>query len=177
MRSYGTKLAIVTGIVITVGVITAVAVMLYSERFLSPDDWQQRLSSAAREGNIQLMKRAIAHGADVNKFCCGMFPPLNSAAMEGHLEAAQYLVSRGANVNIGDKFHGTPLMEASRGGHIEVVRFLLHHGADPNAIEYMNNSSVLDWAEGNPEIIRLLKERGAVIEHPGIWENVSGKHK
>lgn len=157
--------------------VSTIMVSANCEKFLSAEDWQKRLSEAACDGNIRLMERAIAHGADVNKFCCGRTPPLNSAAGKGHFEAVQFLISRRANINVGDKFNATPLMEASRGGHIEIVKLLLQHGADPNAVEYMNGSSVLDWADGNPEIINLLREHGAVIEHPGIWERLTGKHK
>ncbi len=168
------KIAIAGSVVIVVG---AIFVWAKYEKSLSPEDWQRTLSEAAGNGDIALMEKALANGADVNKFCCGRRPSLNEAAGRGHLEAARFLISRGANVNVGDKFRGTPLMEASRYGDIKIVRLLLRQGADPNAIESMNGSSVLDWAEGKPEIIKLLKESGAVIEHPGIWERLTGKHQ
>jgi ankyrin repeat protein len=168
------KLGIIGGLTMAV---STIIVSANCEKFLSAEDWQKMLSEAAWDGTIQLMERAIAHGADVNKFCCGRTPPLNSAAGKGHFEAVQFLILRGANINGGDKFNATPLMEASRVGHIEIVKLLLQHGADPNAVEYMNGSSVLDWADDNPEIIKLLREHGAVIEHPGIWERLTGKHK
>lgn len=137
----------------------------------------KKLSEAAGNGDIALMEKAIIHGADINKFCCGRTPPLNEAAGRGHLGAVRFLILRGANVNAGDKFHVTPLMAASGGGDIEIVKLLLQHGADSNAIEFMNGSSVLDWAHDKPEIIKLLKESGATIEHPGIWEKLTGKHQ
>ncbi len=169
------KIAAITGsIVIVVG---AVFVWENYYKSFSPEEWQMKLSEAAYIGDIALMQKAIAHGADVNKFCCGRIPPLNSAAYQGRIEAVEFLISQGANVNVGDKFHGTPLMEASSNGDIEIVKLLLQHGADPNAIEFMNGSSVLDWAHDKPEIIKLLKESGATIEHPGIWEKLTGKHQ
>lgn len=169
------KIATIAGsILIVVG---AIFVWENYYKSFSPEEWQGKLSEAALVGNIPLMKRAIAHGADINKFCCGRTPPLNSAAYQGRIEAVEFLISQGANVNVGDKFHSTPLMEASRNGDIEIVKLLLQHGADPNAIEYMNGSSVLDWAEGKSEIIKVLKENGAVVEHPGIWEKLTGKHQ
>lgn len=168
------KIVIAGGIVI---VVSAIFVWARYEQSLSPEDWQRTLSEAAYVGDIALMEKAIAHGADVNKFCCGRTPPLNSAAYQGRIEAVEFLISQGANVNVGDKFHGTPLMEASRNGDIEIVRLLLQHGADPNAIEFMNGSSVLDHAHDKPEIIKLLKKSGATVEHPGIWERLTGKHQ
>jgi uncharacterized protein len=165
------KIVIAISLASVVGAV--IIISRYYERSLSPDDWQKRLDDAASAGNIRAMERAIAHGADVNRLCCGRATPLNSAAREGQLEAVQFLISRGADVNGGEKFHVTPLMKACAGGYIEVVKLLLQHGADPNDVEYMNHSSVLDWAENKPEIIKLLKEHGAVIEHPGIGE----KHK
>ena len=155
----------------------AILVLVSCDRSLSPEEWQKKLSEAAGNGDIGLMEKAIAHGAKVDTFCCGRTPPINEAAGRGHLEAVRFLISRGANVNVGDKFHCTPLMEASRSGDIEIVKFLLQHKADPNATEFMNGSSVLDWADGKPEILKVLKENGAVIEHPGIWEKLTGKHQ
>jgi ankyrin repeat protein len=51
---------------------------------------------------------------------------------------------------------------ASRCGQLDVARWLLDHGADPNWRGYMG-ASCLAWAEfsGNPELCKLLRERGA----------------
>lgn len=155
----------------------AILVLVSCDRSLSPEEWQIKLSEAASVGNIPLMKRAIAHGANINKFCCGRNPPLNEAAGRGHLEAVRFLISQGANVNVSAKFLITPLMEASRGGHLQIVKLLLEHQANPNAVEAMEGSSVLDWADGKPEIIKVLKENGAVIENPEIWEKLRGKQQ
>lgn len=169
------KIVIAGSFVIIVGIIVStIIVWLNYEKSLSAEEWQRTLSEAAYVGDIALMQKAIVHGADVNKFCCGRTPPLNSAAYQGHIDAVWFLLSQGANVNVGDKFHATPLMEASRNGDIKIVRLLLQQGADPNAIEFMNGSSALDWAHDKPEIIKLLKENGATIEHPGIWEKLTG---
>lgn len=178
MQTYWMKavkiVTIAVGLVIVVG---AIFVWAKYEKSLSPEDWQRTLSEAAGNGDIALMEKAISHGAGINKFCCGRTPPLNEAVGRGHLEAVRFLISQGANANGGDKFHVTALMGASSGGHIEIVKLLLQQGADPNAIEFMNGSSVLDWAHDKPEIAKLLKENGAVIEHPGIWERLRGKHQ
>ncbi len=57
------KIAIAGSVVL---VVSAIFVLTSCEKLLSPEDWQKTLSEAAGNGDIALMEKAIAHGADIN---------------------------------------------------------------------------------------------------------------
>lgn len=129
----------------------------------APEELQKQLSSAAHRGDVAAMRELIALGADINKACCGMYPPLHAAASEGHDEATRFLLERGAKVNLRHKFDATALMEAALDNQVEIARLLICYGADVNARETFGNQTILDIAQryNYTALIELLKERGA----------------
>jgi ankyrin repeat protein len=85
---------------------------------------------------------------------------LNSGSRAEELDA----IRRGADVNatFGD-LRQTALMEAAAHNSLGLVRALIGANANVNAKDRYQRS-VLWWAErgNNPEILRLLRERGAM---------------
>jgi hypothetical protein len=69
---------------------------------------------AARDGNIEAVKQAIADGADVNAKDDG-WTPLHIAALNGRKEIAELLIVEGAEVNAKDDGDETPLDFAIKG--------------------------------------------------------------
>ena len=71
------------------------------------------------------------------------------------------------NVYSADGF--TPLHFAAMGGHVDAARALLDAGADPNAmsrhrfvkVRPLHTATALEVSTGNPELVRVLLERGA----------------
>ena len=57
------------------------------------------LIEAARDGNIEAVKQAIANGVDVNAKNRGDATPLHGAAANGHKEIAELLMANGAKIN------------------------------------------------------------------------------
>ena len=115
------------------------------------------IHDAAREGNIEAIKQAIADGAEVNAKGIGGFTPLLIAAMEGHNEVVELLISKGADVDARQYGNGlTPLRFAAERGYKEIVELLISKGADVNAKE--GNLTALNWADG--EIADLLRKHG-----------------
>lgn len=100
---------------------------------LSPTVSTHLLSLAAKEGDLDSMKRLVELGADVNP--AEYESPLRLAARHGNLEAVRWLVTAGANVNPvntrhrnGSVVEGQSLLaEAAR--HEQVIDFLSSSGA------------------------------------------------
>ncbi len=90
--------------------------------------------------------------------------PLGLAALNGRTEVVRVLVQAGADLNrpYGFLHYKPPLVWAAKNGDLETVRVLLDAGADLNA-KSCENETALALAEeyNHPEVIKLLKQRGA----------------
>lgn len=85
--------------------------------------------------NIDLVKKMIDMGADVNVASNRYSTALMAAAKIGHPDIVKLLVSKGANINARNADHNiTPLIWAANGGHLSIVKFLLEKGADKNIL-------------------------------------------
>ena len=67
------------------------------------------IHEAAKDGNIEAVKQAIADGADVNARDGLYGTPLHEAAWKGHKEIAELLITKGADVNAKDDGGLAPL--------------------------------------------------------------------
>jgi len=91
--------------------ITTIAAVLVVGCAKAPDI---SIHDAARDGNIEAVKQAIADGANVNAKNDlgepgGGATPLHRAATYGHKEIAELLIANGADVNAKDVGGSTPL--------------------------------------------------------------------
>jgi FOG: Ankyrin repeat len=86
---------------------------------------------AAAKGHVQVAKRLIEFGANLEKRG-GKFllTPLHMAAGEGHLNTSLSLLDAGAQVNSFDKFHNSPMHWAAWFGRLSVLRCLVDRGGN-----------------------------------------------
>jgi len=90
------------------------------------------LISASLNGNVNIIRSLVEHGADVNyKETFGYFP-LMEAAERGHFDAVKYLVEHGAKINEQPKYGVSSLASAASGGYADIVKYLIEKGADVN---------------------------------------------
>ena len=105
---------------------------------------------AASNGNLNVVKQAIANGMDVD-----MKEPksggtlLSTAALMGHTEIVALLLEHGADVNARSKDGGTALHAAAFLGRAETVKLLLDRGADTTLRHKMGGTAIdgakLNW--------------------------------
>jgi len=99
--------------------------------FLGDFSWaDNRLLSAAREGDPAGVEQAVARGANANATDGDGRSALHLAAWRGQMQAARALIRAGANPNARDAQSGeTPLHAATRANRPEMVELLLAAGA------------------------------------------------
>jgi ankyrin repeat protein len=128
------------------------------------EERQWRLTQAAHDGDLALVKRLVDKGAklDATPGDQNVFgePALLEAASEGHDDIVSFFLDHGANINLTDSCKNTAINCAVIGGHLSTVQLLLSRGANPNI-----------WGEGYPlgnaenrndeNMIELLKAHGA----------------
>lgn len=105
------------------------------------ENWfdNERLHSAASEGDLLEMARLLTNGFQLNAFDDLGYAPLHHAVAAEHYKAAEWLLDQGADVNAHDKelIGETPLGLASQRDYPEIAELLLKRGADPDVRGWM----------------------------------------
>ncbi len=102
---------------------------------------------AARNGDSQLIRSLIQHGADPN-VTAGVngWTALQHAIHKNQSASVETLLQSGADPNLrGTQHRMTPLMMAAGYGYADIVRILLRHGADP-ALKDESGRTARDYA-------------------------------
>ena len=123
------------------------------------------LMLAALDGEMDLAKRLVAMGADVNK---PGWAPLHYAATRGHLDMMAFLLDQNAYIDAASPNGTTPLMMAAFYGTPSAVKLLLEAGADPmlknvqglSAIDFAQRNSRADSAEIIAAFVRARQPKG-----------------
>ena len=134
---------------------------------------------AARNGDVETARVLVEAGADVNDVAAAGTSALVIAAHSGHGPLGIYLLEQGADPNAADAGY-TALHAATLRGQVELAATLLEHGADVDAVVERGtpgrrfsadfsirhqavgaNAFWLAARYGEPEILRMLAERGA----------------
>jgi hypothetical protein len=90
---------------------------------------------------------------------------INHAAKFDNFSNLKELVAAGASVNCENRLKQTPLILAAGNGSLETVRWLIEQDADI-AHKDVDGKMAIHYAvlESNPNLVRLLLTRGAVVE-------------
>ena len=123
------------------------------------------LMLASLRGHLELARKLIERGADVNKTG---WAPLHYAATNGHLEVMELLLENHAYIDAESPNGTTPLMMAALYGTPAAVKLLLDAGADPTprnqlgmtAIDFATKAGRRDAAELIAAARRRQQPRG-----------------
>jgi ankyrin repeat protein len=127
------------------------------------------LIKAAKEGDIESVRRLVATGTGVNAKSDVISDwgktALMEASLRGHADIVGTLIKAGADVNVKDDYGETALMFASGKGHYGTVKLLLGAGAAVNVQSTGTSSTALMCAakNGHDLVVQILMEAGADI--------------
>jgi len=132
---------------------------------------------AAASGNVELVKRLIEAGVDVNQAddsghtaLMAICTPSNSGRSEIRKKRAaavvKMLLEAGADPRAGTDRNVTALVYAAEADNTEIIRLLLAAGADANATVKNRDTPLLKAAleSSDPEAVRLLLAAGAKVD-------------
>lgn len=121
------------------------------------------LADAVALGDITMLKRLIAKGADVNMPVGNNgYTVLHTTAYFNNMEAARILLSHGARVDACDSDGWTPLHSACLYGRTSIARLLVSAGADVNARDSKGDTPLSDALQmGHKETAEFLRKHGA----------------
>ena len=125
----------------------------------------ENLISAVRSGKLDLVKKALDSGADVNYvYPISGLTGLMFAAEMGYLGTVNLLIDNGATIDAKDKTGCTATIGAARYGHFEIVRRLIEKGANIDTTDNSNSTALMFAAQnGHLAVVKHLIENGADV--------------
>ena len=129
------------------------------------------IHTAARSGNLNLVKALLDQGVHVNSRNAYGYTPLHAAAQAGRLNVVHELLRRGAHVNPRNHKGITPLQWAASFPH--VIHALIKGGANPRyKNKYGRDASFYSLKGGN-----ALKTSRAVTKWTKKTQNAANKRR
>ena len=126
------------------------------------------LQRAAKAGELQQVKDALAEGAKINGVGSEGLVALYLAVMSNKINVVEYLLKNGAYVDVLDKNNRTPLLHAVNNSRFHLAKCLLKNGANVNAMQderprnyYKQTSLHIAVFKGDFPLIKLLLSYGA----------------
>ena len=136
-------------------------------------DGMTALLFAAQNGNTDIVKYLVEHGADIKAQDSLLSrSALHFAAESGNLECIKYLAEKGADLLDKDIHGATPLHYAAKGNHLDVVKYLVGKKMDYTAKD-VRGWTAMHYAAcgGSIDVVKYLLAKGLNINE----RNQSGR--
>lgn len=129
------------------------------------DRLNNNLLVAINYGNVEMVKKALYEGADINARNSERDTALVTAAFRGHTEVVNLLLEQGADIETKVQKGATALTVATLKGYFDIVRLLVEHGADiTTRVEDGRDLLMAAAYSGNSDITQFLIEKGADMD-------------
>ncbi len=123
-----------------------------------------------RASDVEVVKKLLENGANVNAANEDNFTALRNAALRGYSDVVGLLLAAGADTAIVDMFGKTPIMLAVSWGYGDIVNMLLKAGASVSGVDrYGRTPLMLSAQDGYVDIVKILLRAGANINTVGEW--------
>jgi hypothetical protein len=126
------------------------------------------LHLAALQGNVEVIRRQLAAGADLNQKDAYGSTPLTIAAAFGRTDVARALLEAGASTDVKDGNGSTPLHTAAFLGRSQIVRALLDKGADRYARNSFGSTPLESVAGPFEDVEPAYDQIGAALAPLGL---------
>ncbi len=134
---------------------------------LGDDPTETSLVRAAMNGQVDIVRILLEHGATVNFKDGRRTTPLHAAAEGGSAEVTQMLLDHGADITASN-YQGTALHRAAMYGRLEVVKLFIERGANVNEEAdgggWTPLHAVASWSD-SAEVAEYLIAHGADVNH------------
>lgn len=115
------------------------------------DSWgNTALMYACRNGNINIIKALLNHGASIDRTRADGRTVLFTAALENNTAVVRLLLDKGANINHRDTTDSTALMLAVQFNKVDTVKLLLDRGAEIDAQNKRGWTALIFAAHNHP---------------------------
>ena len=123
------------------------------------------MSASIGTGDCNTVRWLIEQGVDVNHCDKKGWTAVHNAAQQGNLDVLKLLKESGADIHVQNEMGDNSIMSASIGtGDCNTVRWLIEQRVDVNHCDKEGFTAVHNAAQqGNLDVLKLLKERGANI--------------
>lgn len=134
--------------------------MIFSLFILHAGDFNtvnEKLLKASSTGNLQLIKRALKEGANINIQDHLGRSALMLATYNNDYVTSKLLIQKGADVNILDNALNNPFLYAGAEGYIDILRLTIEAGADASLLNRYGGTALIPASEhGYVDVVKLI---------------------
>ncbi|WP_333023210.1 ankyrin repeat domain-containing protein [Wolbachia endosymbiont of Pentidionis agamae] len=135
-----------------------------------------KLIAAARKGDLEGIKTALAAGADINfhddLYSC---TALMHAAQLGNVNVIEFLIEEGSDIYARDNDGKTALMIAAKMCFKDIVEYLIKAGANINHQDKYNNNALICAAKSGYRVHVSFIEYGTKVDYEGTVKSLLTK--